>query len=307
MKTPDILSRSGISLERLRVFLQIADAGSMAEAAPGDPVRQSQFSRQLRELEGAMGAPLTERQGRRVRLNENGRRLANVLRNFANDLGALEANLTGQPLSFQLGAGMSVLDFLIAPRLAGLLKSLRAARLDLLPYRTAEAMAALDEGRLDLAVVRADAVSERHPSVSLGRLDYQLFVPKRFGTVPAGKPGQITAWLANLPLAMVAGEGRLRGALDAAFARAGVKPNIISETGSLLQAASLVRAGHASAILPSLMAGGMDGRVVGVAALELLKPVQRPLVLTWNQRSMERVGCDRRRMRAVAAALVIRP
>ena len=61
MNTPDIFARSGISLERLRVFLQIADAGSMAEAAPGDPVRQSQFSRQLKELEEALGASLTVR------------------------------------------------------------------------------------------------------------------------------------------------------------------------------------------------------------------------------------------------------
>ena len=56
--------------------------------------------------------------------------------------------MTGQPLAFSLGAGMSVLDFLVAPRLAATMKPLRADRLDLLPYRTREAIAALEDGKL---------------------------------------------------------------------------------------------------------------------------------------------------------------
>jgi DNA-binding transcriptional LysR family regulator len=104
---------------------------------------------------------------------------------------------------------------------------------------------------------------------------------------------------------MVAGEGRLRSALDAAFLRAGVKPKVISETGSLLQAATLVRSGHAAAILPSLMAGGMDARSVGTAPLALLKPVHRPLALAWNPRALDRAGIERKDLVAAANALQI--
>ena len=106
---------------------------------------------------------------------------------------------------------------------------------------------------------------------------------------------------------MVAGEGRLRGALDAAFLRAGVKPTVISETGSLLQAATLVRAGHAAAILPTLMSSGFDARSVESMDLDMLKTVHRRLVLVWNARSMERAGCERRQLQAMAAALAIKP
>ena len=307
MNKIELISRSGISLERLRVFLQIADAGSMAEAAPDDPVRQSQFSRQLKELESAFGAPLTRRDGRRVRLNDNGKRLATILRTFSADMAGLQAMMHSDPIAFSIVAGQSVLDLLVAPRLAAAMKPLRANRLDLLPGRTREAIAGLEDGKWDLGIVRADAVPDRMPSLPLGQLDYRLFFPKRFGAMPDAKDRKSAAWLAKLPLAMVAGEGRLRSALDDAFLRAGVKPKIISETGSLLQSATLVRAGHAAAILPTLMATEFDASSVDSTELDMLKAVHRPLVLVWNERSMERSGCELHQLQAVAAALAISP
>jgi DNA-binding transcriptional LysR family regulator len=46
----NLFSERGLSLDRLKVLIEVRDAGSIAQAAPGDPVRQSQYSRQLREL-----------------------------------------------------------------------------------------------------------------------------------------------------------------------------------------------------------------------------------------------------------------
>ena len=40
---------SGLSLDRLRSFLKVAEAGNLATAAQGDAVRQSQYSRQIKE------------------------------------------------------------------------------------------------------------------------------------------------------------------------------------------------------------------------------------------------------------------
>lgn len=40
----------GMSLERLDAFLAVLEAGGIARAAPGQPVRQSQLSRQISEL-----------------------------------------------------------------------------------------------------------------------------------------------------------------------------------------------------------------------------------------------------------------
>jgi DNA-binding transcriptional LysR family regulator len=306
MNMTELLSRSGISLERLRVFLQVADAGSMAQAAPDDPVRQSQFSRQLKELEIAFGAPLTKREGRRVGFNANGKRLAAILRAFSADLTGLQADMHSEPRSFALVAGNSVLDLLVAPRLTEVMKPLRADRLDLLPGRTREVVSGLEDGKWDFGVVRADAVPERLPSLPLGKLDYRLFYPRRIASPPEEKTKAWISWLGQLPLAMVAGEGRLRRTLDEAFARAGVVPKVISETGSVLQAATLVRSGHAAAILPTLMAGSFDTHSVGAVDLAMLKPVHRALALVWNPRAMERAGCEKPHLQAAAGALAIK-
>ena len=52
---------SGLSLDRLRTFLRVAEAGNLAKAAQGDATKQSQFSRQNKELEAYFGVPLTRR------------------------------------------------------------------------------------------------------------------------------------------------------------------------------------------------------------------------------------------------------
>ena len=49
-----LFSKGGLSLDRLRGFMQMADAKSIAKAAPGDTNRQSQISRQIRDLTDLM-------------------------------------------------------------------------------------------------------------------------------------------------------------------------------------------------------------------------------------------------------------
>ena len=46
-----LFTDSGLSLDRLRALVEVGAAGSIARAAEGDPIRQSQFSRQIKELE----------------------------------------------------------------------------------------------------------------------------------------------------------------------------------------------------------------------------------------------------------------
>ena len=63
----------GFTIERLRTFCRIAEAGSISLAAKGDLTRQSQFSRQVKELEEFFGTKLVERAGKTIRLTEDGR------------------------------------------------------------------------------------------------------------------------------------------------------------------------------------------------------------------------------------------
>src|SRR5947199_3074139 len=54
----DLFAQSGLSLERLKTFREIVAAGGITAAAGDDSNRQSQFSRQLKELERYFGVEL---------------------------------------------------------------------------------------------------------------------------------------------------------------------------------------------------------------------------------------------------------
>src|SRR5262249_14003214 len=101
--------RGGLSLDRLRSFLAVADAGAIARAAPGDPVRQSQLSRQIGELEQFFGHGLVERRGRGLALTRAGEHLAVTVRELIAGLHDVAAVAEDAPIAAALGAGDSLL------------------------------------------------------------------------------------------------------------------------------------------------------------------------------------------------------
>src|SRR6187551_1809725 len=136
----------GLSLDRLTSFLAVLEAGGIARAAPGQPVRQSQLSRQISELERALGVALFDggAQGRRVP-SKAGARLACLVRDFRGgleDVGRPDA----EPPVIALGAGDSAIHWLVAP----IARELGAVRLDVGARSTDGIAAELAEGTLDV-------------------------------------------------------------------------------------------------------------------------------------------------------------
>ncbi len=107
----------GFTIERLRTFCKIAESGSIVLAAKGDPTRQSQFSRQVKELEGHFGTKLLERVGKTVRLTDAGRKLAVLTQSYFRSVEEMRATATKDDV-IRIGAGESVFRWLIMPRLS---------------------------------------------------------------------------------------------------------------------------------------------------------------------------------------------
>ncbi|MEP9368520.1 LysR family transcriptional regulator [Xanthobacter sp. VNH20] len=68
------MDKSDVTLERLRTFVRVADRGSLSAVARELGVGQSTITRQLRELEDAVGVPLLSRTTRRVTVTHEGTR-----------------------------------------------------------------------------------------------------------------------------------------------------------------------------------------------------------------------------------------
>lgn len=68
------MDKSAVTIERIRTFVRVAERGSLSAVARDLNVGQSTVTRQLQELEAAIGAPLLSRTTRRVTLTEEGSR-----------------------------------------------------------------------------------------------------------------------------------------------------------------------------------------------------------------------------------------
>jgi len=68
------MDRSDVTLERMRTFVRVAERGSLSAVARELGVGQSTITRQLRELEQAVGVPLLSRTTRRVTMTDEGAR-----------------------------------------------------------------------------------------------------------------------------------------------------------------------------------------------------------------------------------------
>jgi len=66
--------RSGVTLERMRSFVRVAERGSLSAVAREQGVGQSTITRHVAELEQALGVSLLSRTTRRVTLTEEGTR-----------------------------------------------------------------------------------------------------------------------------------------------------------------------------------------------------------------------------------------
>ncbi|MBB5047154.1 DNA-binding transcriptional LysR family regulator [Rhodopseudomonas rhenobacensis] len=68
------MDKSDVTLERLRTFVRVAERGNLSAVARELGIGQSTVTRQLRELEQAVGVPLLSRTTRRVTMTTEGSR-----------------------------------------------------------------------------------------------------------------------------------------------------------------------------------------------------------------------------------------
>lgn len=82
-----------ITFRQLRIFLALADTGSVSRAARECHVTQPTASMQLKEVTDSVGVPLYEVISRRVHLTDAGRDLARTARSIADEWAAFEQRI----------------------------------------------------------------------------------------------------------------------------------------------------------------------------------------------------------------------
>lgn len=303
MSYSELFAEYGLSLDRLRAFLIVVEAGSIVKAAGGDANRQSQYSRQIKELEAFFGAELTRRKGRRIEITEEGERLARLIRGSFTDLADFKADSKNEPRRAVIAGGASVIEWMVAPSIARCRASLGNPLMETLSLRSADVVRALDDGKVDFGILRGDSIPAAISRAEIGQLSYRLFVPTRLA--PQSTPRSGAAWdklLSEMPQARLLGGGRLRQAVDEAHQSLTCRPNIIAEASSLLQLAAMVKSGQCGAVLPH------TARLVVGENAKAISPTgffdySRSLCVVYKETAINRRGWDKQTAEELASCL----
>ena len=275
--------RKGLSLDRLRSFLDVADAGGHARAAKGDPVRQSQLCRQVGELEGYFGQALTERRGQALVITEVGQRLATLARDVFKGLDDLAGpQRVDQAVRLDLGAGDSVVQWWVLPRIASVLARLPNVTVSFTSISSVDIVRRLDEGSLDLGIVRAKAVPKGREvqSRELLTVEYAVFARKTLMARHGART--LEDALARVPLAVQHSEPALNECL-VPFSRDGGIP-IALGCETFPQACRAVRSGAYAALLPVMARVELPEREYAELQPPALKKLAAKMVLAWHPR-----------------------
>ncbi len=277
-----LFSERGLSLDRLRVLVEVHDAGSIAQAAPGDPIRQSQYSRQLRELSEFFGCEVARRKGKLLKLTPEGARLAELARAQMRALDDFRAECAADAIDYTLAAGDSIIHWLVIPRLGGLLASAPGLRFATTNLRTNDIVQQLADGRVDFGIIRRDAVVAGLKHASLGVWHYALVVPTALiGKKTKPTPAEV---LGRLPIAAQTTDGQFAERMRRLTHSLEIEPRHALACQSFPQTLAAVRSGGFAAVLPVLATTDLPPKSFVEIGGAPLRGLSRELVLAWNPR-----------------------
>jgi LysR family tcuABC transcriptional regulator len=248
-----------MELRQVRYFVRVVELGSMGRAAADLGVVTSALSQQISRLESELSTRLLQRTASGVVPTDAGLaflRQAQLMLRHADAAvqAAQQSRLSGQ---VSIGLAPTTASVLGLPLVLAMRERYPEVRLHLVEALSGHLTSMLNARQIDLAILfRTDAA--RRWSV-LPLLDERLFVIG-LDSMP-GMPAQPRVRLqrlADLPLVLPSGPHGLRATIDAAFATAGVRPNVVAEIDSLAMLMDTVRAGLCATIQPGAATARLD-------------------------------------------------
>lgn len=275
---------SGLSLDRLRSFLLVVEAGGPTKAAKGDNTKQSQYSRQIKELEGFFGVALTRRVGRQIEITEEGQILAKMIRQHFRELNNFRDSMAGRATTLRIGSQGSIIEWLLIPRLNALRSSLGKVVLEIEQMRSRDTVRAVADGRLDLGIVREDAIPPEMKRWKLGQIGYAVFASKELWE-GYKTPQEL---ISKVPVAELLPGGQFAARWRNWLGENHLRPDVVARVSSFGDLVSLVRTGVAAVALPDIATVNFPAGTAICQPIRDLKP--RPIALIANIRSLERMG-----------------
>jgi LysR family tcuABC transcriptional regulator len=242
-----------MELRQLRYFVRVVELGGFSRAALDLNLVQSALSQQVARLEAELSAKLLTRTRQGVTPTEAGLAFfteAQLVLRHAEQAAraAKEPRLTG---TVSVGLAPTTASVLGLPLIAAMREQYPDVRLHMTESLSGHLSQMLNARQLDLAVL-FEVQPARRWSVS-ALLEERLFLirSRRNGGLAAPSAGRIRlAELKDVRLILPTKAHGLRGALDAAFARARFAPVLAAEIDSLAMLMDAVDSGFGATVQP---------------------------------------------------------
>jgi len=244
-----------MELRQLRSFVNVVELGSISRAALELGFAQSALSQQITRLESELSTRLLHRSPQGVAATEAGlafyREAQLTLRHAEQAMrAAQQARLTG---TVTVGLAPTTASIIGMPFLAAMRQRYPDVRVHIVESLSGHLSTMLNARQLDLAILfsdRIDTRSNRRWTIQ-PLLDEDLFYVVAKAQALPGSPAQIKlAQLHDKPLILPSSSHGLRGALDAAFERDRMQPNIVIEIDSLSLLIDAVLSGMGGTLQP---------------------------------------------------------
>jgi len=258
-----------MELQQLRSFVAIVGRMSFSRAAEDLNLSQPSLSRQIRELEAQLGAPLFNRERRAISLTAAGAAFVPAARATLAEAErgrrAVREVLGARGGSLAIGSSPQTAATVLAPLLGRWRREHPGVEVRVVEDDAASIVAMLGDGRLDLGVVPLDAPAPLsivpflsalvralalpgHPLLVTGQVDLRALV---------APPGD-----APIPLLLLKERYLTRLKLSVAWEAAGLRPHIAMESAVGQTLAAYAETGLGVAVLPETV----DLRGFGLAA-----------------------------------------
>jgi DNA-binding transcriptional LysR family regulator len=297
---PDVVAKNGFSLDRLATLCSVIEAGSITAAAGPNTSRQSQFSRQIKELEEALGAKLFERIGKTLRPTPFGQQLARMSKTFFGAVSELASQEAGKPEQLIVGGGEAMLRWLLVPCLSTLRHLDPPIHCQVRSLRSAEIVREVELGRVHVGIVRRSAVGENLAQEPIGTLQFAFVIPRRLLKTRTGDEAYEGGPLAYAELA---GDGQLATLARETAKEAGIRLNRVlqAETLSLLLAAA--EHGDAAAFVPTPAVAALPDDRFAILRIENIQRLNRDMAMVWLPEAADQMSVLKRSLGALARGL----
>ncbi len=277
------------TLEQLHTLVKFAERGSLSAAFGSGKSAQAAATQQLGRIDQSLGIRTRKSSGAYKVPTSDAQQLAALSREFFQKLEDFKTQSERKPNSFSIGAGDSLMFYMLIPALRDAGAWRQKVELHLRNLRSREIVAGLLDGSLDIGLVRSNAVDKallrkrRLRVEKLCRLDYAFFVRGELlsaCSIPLSDEAGIIDWcVRNLSLASFWGE---MSTFTAAMGRTKLDWPAQLRCESFPQVREAVMAGDYCGILPLL--AFRNGIPAGIHSFgsKLLAGASREISLVWS-------------------------